>query len=137
MERKLKQGKDAFLSLGDALQRLSELLAYPNIEKNRVFIDAAIKRFEFCIELYWKALKKILLQEGVDTTTPKDVFAKSYQFHLIDDEKAWIDMIDDRNNTSHAYDQEIADEIFQDIKKYSLVMDATYKKLEERFYKKS
>src|SRR5690349_689402 len=116
MERKRKAMKDSFSSLGDALQRLSELLARPEVESDRALIDATIKRFEFCIELYWKALKKILFQEGIETTTPKDVFAKAYRFHFIDDEEVWIEMLDDRNNTAHTYDEELADEIFHDIK---------------------
>jgi nucleotidyltransferase substrate binding protein (TIGR01987 family) len=65
--------------------------------------DAAIQRFEFTIELFWKILKKVLFHEKIESTTPRDTLSKAYQYKLIDDEEVWLAMLDDRNNASHAY----------------------------------
>ncbi len=45
-------------ALGKALQRLDESLAYDLAQP--LVVDACIQRFEFCIELTWKTLKKCL-----------------------------------------------------------------------------
>ena len=49
-------------TLGRALDRLREALAEP--EGNPLAVDGTIQRFEFAIELSWKALRRLLLREG-------------------------------------------------------------------------
>ena len=44
--------KDYFDSLGDAINRLQEVLDHPNIEESDIIRDAAIQRFEFAIEMF-------------------------------------------------------------------------------------
>ena len=95
--------------------------------------DAAIQRFEFVIELYWKTLKKILAYEKVESTTPRDVLSKAFQFNLIDDEDAWLATLDDRNNTSHMYSQEEAKRVFSRIKAYLPVLRKTYDTLKDAY----
>lgn len=119
-------------NLENALSRLEEILAYKDIEKLDHLQDAAIHRFEFTIELFWKVLKKILLEEKVDTTTPKDVLSKAYQYKLIDNEEAWLSMLDDRNVTSHIYHQETAREIFHRIKDNFPVLKSAFLRLKEK-----
>lgn len=125
--------KDYFENLGSAIKRLEEVLKHPDLTKTSYLQDAAIQRFEFCVELYWKVLKKFLAYEKVDATTPRDVLQKAYQFGFIDDEKIWLLMMDDRNKTSHVYKEEVAYEVFKNIHKYWPVMQRTYQKLQERF----
>ena len=95
--------KDSFEHLGNALARLHEFLEQKDIKTNEFLRDATIQRFEFVIELYWKIIKKCLLYEKIETDTPRDVMAKAYQFGLIDDQKVWIAMLEDRNNTTFSY----------------------------------
>ncbi len=132
MEKEL--WKDYFDSLGEAVNRLGEMLEHPDIQKIDYLQDAAIQRFEFCIELYWKVLKKFLSYEVVETTTPRDVLKKAYQFKLIDDEKMWLQMMHDQNRTSHVYKQEVAKQVFQNIMIYWPVIKKNYEKLKEKFY---
>lgn len=108
--------KDYFDNLGKALSRLNEALEHPELGSTEIIQDAAIHRFEFCIELYWKVLKKILFYEKIESTTPRDVLRKAYQFKLINDEEQWLSMLDDRNNTSPIYKQEDAKRVFDNIK---------------------
>lgn len=125
--------QDSFENLGNALARLNEVLQLPNLDSIDYLQDAAIQRFEFTIELYWKILKKFLAYEKIECFTPREVFSKAFQSYLIDNETIWLEMLDDRNNTSHAYKQEVARRIFLNIKKYYPVMATTYKKLQDRF----
>ena len=125
--------KDDFGNLGQALKRLSDVMRHPDVDKNDFMQDAAIRRFGFVIELFWKVLKKILNYEKVESTTPRDVLAKSFQSKLIDDEAVWLKMLDDRNNTSHVYRQEDAQSIFKNIKDYLPVLDKTYEALKKNY----
>lgn len=109
MDKSLWQ--DYFENLGNALNRLKEVLSLENINQLDYLQDATIKRFEFVIELYWKVLKKFLSYEKIESNSPRDVLRKSFQFNLIDNENIWLQMLDDRNNTSHVYNQEDAKKI--------------------------
>lgn len=44
------------------------------------------------------------------------MYSKAFQLGYIGDEKSWLAMIDDRNKTSHVYDQEDAQQILERIK---------------------
>lgn len=127
------QWKDYFYTLGKAIDRLQEVINHPQLNEIEYLRDAAIQRFEFTIELFWKVLKKVLSYEKIDATTPRDVLSKSYQYKLIDDENIWLRMLDDRNNTSHAYKEEEAKIIFEHIKKYLPVFQSTYLMLKDRY----
>ena len=82
-----------------------------------------------------KVLKKILAYEKIDSTTPREVLKKAFQFNLIDDEDLWLKILDDRNNTSHVYKQEDADRVFKHIKMYLPVFEKTYSNLKKKYNK--
>ena len=125
--------QDTFQSLAQALQRLKETLTSPLIDKDLNYRDAAIQRFEFTLEAFWKALKRYLSYEKVDVNTPREVMQKAYQFSWIDDESVWLDMLDDRNKSSHVYSEDEAQRIFQNIRNtYYPVMQRTYDRLQEK-----
>ena len=57
----------------------------------------AIQAFEFCFELSWKTIKRILSQKGVDVRSPRDAFREAATNNLIDDPKIWFQFIEKRN----------------------------------------
>jgi nucleotidyltransferase substrate binding protein (TIGR01987 family) len=79
---------------------------------NRVVLAGAVKAFEMVYELAWKLLKERLARAGHETGTSRDVFRKAYQVGWIDDEATWLEMIRDRNDTVHTYNEQLAREIF-------------------------
>jgi nucleotidyltransferase substrate binding protein (TIGR01987 family) len=98
-----------------ALFRLKDALAQP---KNEFMRDATIQRFEFTFDLSWKLLKTILKDEkGVLCHSPKDCFRQAYKSKLIAYEKAWLEMTDMRNLTSHTYNEDTAEEIYSALPK--------------------
>jgi nucleotidyltransferase substrate binding protein (TIGR01987 family) len=125
--------KDYFNTLGQAIDRLAEAINHPEIEQNQYIQDASIQRFEFVIELFWKVLKKVLAYEKLEAITPREVLNKSYQYRLINDEEIWLNMLSDRNLTSHVYKQEDAKRILKHIKTYLPVYQATYKELKDKY----
>jgi nucleotidyltransferase substrate binding protein (TIGR01987 family) len=96
--------------LEKATSRLEEALKLP---KDAVVRDSAIQRFEFCVDLSWKYLKQYLKAEkGVVANTPKDVFREAYTAGMIAYSDVWIELVDMRNETSHSYDEAVADRIY-------------------------
>lgn len=118
----------SYEQLGKALHALSISIKKP-ADPDRTHIDATIQRFEFTIELYWKTLKKILATRGEIADYPKDILKASYKGHLIDDESIWLHMINDRNLTSHTYNEKLADEIYLRITNYYPILQSSYEKL--------
>ncbi len=52
--------------------------------------------FEFCIELFWKTLKKICIAEQFHPTSPKQVLQSAFEMELIQDNYIWQAMINDK-----------------------------------------
>lgn len=118
----------AFSKLGKALLALQVIVKKP-MEADRSNIDATIQRFEFTIELFWNLLKRILQKKGVEVLYPRDVLQEAYTGKLIDNEQIWLNMLRDRNLTSHTYDEKLADIIYNNIKTYYPILQQTYDKL--------
>lgn len=125
--------RDYFESLGDAISRLEEVVIHPELASLEILQDAALQRFEFTIELYWKVLKKFLAYEKIEATTPRDVLSKAFQYRLIEEEDIWLRMLDDRNKTSHIYKREEAKKVFENIKTYLPILKQSYGKLQLKF----
>ena len=100
-----------------ALNRLNEAIEESkNNTKSTTLKDGVIQRFEFCYEICWKVMKMYLENEGIEEAkSPRSTFREAFKVELIDDGEAWIDMLKDRNLTSHVYDEEMAIEIYEKI----------------------
>jgi nucleotidyltransferase substrate binding protein (TIGR01987 family) len=71
-----------------------------------------IQAFEFTHELAWNVLNDYLRDQGfVDLKGPKDATRTAFKNGLIDDGDTWMAMIASRNQTSHTYNDDLADEI--------------------------
>lgn len=95
--------------------RLLESVAQP---ENALIRDAVIQRFEFTLETVWKALKLYLEHQGFECGGLRQTLKKAFLENLIPDaEEAdiWLQMLEDRNLTSHAYDETLAICIYQNI----------------------
>ena len=95
-----------------AVKSLEKALNEP---KNDITRDASIQRFEFCVELAWKTARKIT---GTATTAPKQVIREMAQSGLIDDASLWLEAIDQRNLSSHTYNEELAEKVYAFIKTF-------------------
>jgi len=101
--------------LQNAARRLREAVAQP---ESGLVRDAVIQRFEFTFELGWKSLKLFLERQGVECGGPRSTFKKAFAESLIDSREnadKWLRMLDDRNLTSHAYDEAPARRIFNHV----------------------
>jgi nucleotidyltransferase substrate binding protein (TIGR01987 family) len=118
--------------LGDldrALMRLDEALAVPATAP--LAIDGTIQRFEFVFELYWKAMKALLelASPSADIGTARSVIKAAYAAGWIDDEAAWLDLLDMRNATSHTYREAVARDIYRRIALHAPMLRSTFPRL--------
>ncbi|MEJ6949642.1 nucleotidyltransferase substrate binding protein [Natronospora cellulosivora (SeqCode)] len=116
--------KEKYLDFKNAYQRLDEALAIQ--DQTDIVIDGTIQRFEFTFELSWKLMKYYLEYQGFqDVKSPRATIRTAFQEGLIIDGEAWIDLMVDRNKTSHLYDEKEARKIFKKIQ------DSHIKRFEE------
>ena len=83
-------------------------------EKIRGFIeDSCVKRFGFTVETSWKIMKKFLkLEYGKSDAelTMNNIFRFMEGYNLISSWESWKNYYNHRNNTSHEYNQDKAQE---------------------------
>ncbi|OPJ61885.1 nucleotidyltransferase substrate binding protein [Clostridium chromiireducens] len=126
MDKRLNEKLNDF---GKALLRLSEAIdESKNNSKSSTLKDGVIQRFEFCYEICWKLIKYYLENEGIqEAKSPKSTFREGFKIGIIEDGEDWIDMLNDRNLTSHVYDEEVALDIYEKIiSKYFRQMNDMY-----------
>lgn len=102
---------DKLVNLRKTLGELKKFLSRP-IEDERD-VAGIIQAFEFTFEQSWMAIQKFAASHGVDIGNPKAAFAYAMQnkWIPIPDEQRWLDLIKDRNLTSHTYEQNLAQEV--------------------------
>jgi len=99
--------------LGKAFQNLKKGVAQADDDLTE---DGVIQRFEFTCELLWKTIKVFLKERGVIASTPRDILQEAFRLEWLSEEKTYLNMLEDRNKTSHIYDQETSREVFERIK---------------------
>jgi len=100
---------DPFLKAYDSFSEALDI-AKSDLEK-----AGCIQRFEFCYELSWKMLKRVLTYKGIDENSPRDVFRAAGREDLIDDPEIWFEFMKKRNLTTHTYNEDVAVEIYESL----------------------
>lgn len=116
-----------------ALATLAELVKLP--APSVVERDAAIQRFAYSFEAVWKAVQLHLKQvEGLVMTSPKGVIRASLQTGLLDEAETRqaLQMVDDRNLTSHTYHEDLAKLIFSRVSDHARLMQIWVERLGAR-----
>ena len=110
--------QEKYAQLTTAVARLREALDdYHNSPLDSIR-DGVIQRFEFTTELAWKTMREYLLDQGyTEINSPKAVVRQAFAFGMLEDEKAWVNLLTDRDLTSHVYDEQTAKEIFEHIER--------------------
>ena len=95
--------------LEQAVSRLEDALTRVHDDLDR---DGAIQRFEFTAELLWKTLSTLLEFQGISCQSPRNCIKLAFRHGLIADDEVLLDMIEDRNRSSHVYNEKTAEAIF-------------------------
>ena len=96
----------------------SQLAEFPELgELNKFEKQGLIQAFEYTFELAWKTLQDLLKNEGYQNVSgPRSVIEHSFQAGYIRDGEEWMEMLKRRNEASHTYQEEVAEQISSSIK---------------------
>jgi len=123
---------DSLTNLESAVGKLEDALKIP--KDRELVVEGTIQRFEYTIELTWKTLKRALDYEGIHPKSPRETLREAFKIGWLDDNDAWMAMLDQRNTTSHVYlHEELAEDNYEDIKKVTPILRATLDLMLERY----
>ena len=109
----------------DALGRAVKIGNPSETEKGGI-----IQFYEVTFELAWKTIKDYLEAGGYIVKSPREAIKQAFQIELIFDGETWLEALDDRNLTSHIYDEQKVNKIVGRIKEsYFPVLIKLYNEL--------
>lgn len=110
-QQRLNNFRKALLQLDEAMDLMSQR-PLSKLEKQGV-----IQGFEYSYELGWNTLKDFLVWQGIEGITgSRDAIREAFSTGLIADGQGWMQMLTDRNRTSHTYNEETAEAILLNIR---------------------
>ena len=109
--------KQRFHNYTNALQTLTEAVELGQQRPlTKLEKQGLIQGFEFTHELGWNVLKDYLESKGfTGIIGSRDTTRLAFKNALVADGDVWMDMIKDRNQTSHTDNLDVAERIAQDI----------------------
>ena len=126
--------KYRFRNFARAFSLLSEALEGEVDDLNDLEKEGVIQRFEYTFELSWNTLKDRLEYDGVvmQSFTPRNVIRTAVATGLVVDGQTWINMLEDRRNTSHRYDVGLLESVLSNIQNnYLPILEALHRRLSE------
>jgi len=127
MERIILRRKMLIKAL-DSLERAIEQIeeVEPHHKYYVALRDSVIKSFEYSMDTFWKFLKQYIeVKHGLETpASPKPIFKQCLELNIItpDEHAACLDIVEDRNMTSHTYNETLAERIAQDVPHFYTVI---------------
>lgn len=129
---KILRFEDSLINFRNALVRFKTTIEgkshYEQDGYGDIFLDIAVKRFEFTFEMAWKTCKRALDYFGFNCKSPRECLREAYSQGILSDENIWLNMLEQRNLSAHVYDGISVGEINSDLVKY---LDA-FEKLQEK-----
>ena len=130
--------EDAVAQLEEALDIYDSDLALDHPRLKRHLRAAVIQAFEFTYELSFRMLKRYLELASanpaeIDELVFNDIIREAYRQALLRSElPAWVEFRRNRGTTSHAYNEEKAQEVFESVPDF--LQEARYllNRLQER-----
>lgn len=111
--QRLNNFRKALARLNDAVET-AQTRALSELEKQGV-----IQAFEYTYELSWKLLQDYLRWQGYEHLTgSRDVTREAFAAGLITQGETWMRMLQDRNLTSHSYNEETANAILTNVQSH-------------------
>ena len=130
-EISLKALEKAIMAYKIGLETYAKALAHETVARGndqaprltqigQLLRDGVIQRFEFTFDLARKLTKRTLFDifKREEYDYRNDVWREAARYHLIANAEDWIKYHDNRNMTSHSYDEIIAHEVFQDLEAF-------------------
>ena len=102
--------KQRFSNFEKALNQLTKFIEKG--ELNEFELQGLIQCFEYVYELAWNTLKDYLEAENYQNIKgPRSAITTAFKIGIIEDGEGWMQILKDRNISSHTYDEEITNKI--------------------------
>jgi nucleotidyltransferase substrate binding protein (TIGR01987 family) len=98
-------------NISPLLKAFSKVEAFRVNDKTDQEKAGTIQAFEYCFELTWKIMKRLLEERGRIANSPKETFRMAALEGFISDPEIWFDFLQKRNLTVHSYNNEYADKV--------------------------
>ncbi len=127
-QQRLSNFRRVLAQLNDAVELMQQR------ELSRLEKQGVIQAFEYSYELGWNTLKDFLVWQGLEGIVgSRDTIREGFSKGLIEDGHGWMQMLTDRNRTSHTYNEETAEAILENIRKqHHSLLKALVKTLADR-----
>ena len=104
---------------------------------NEFVVSGIIYKFYIQFEFGWKVLKELLRYEGANQTatgSPREIIKTAYAYFDFIEENIWLEMLRDRNDTTHIYNEEAAQKLVEKIlHRYIAVFVTLEQHIRERY----
>ncbi len=130
--RKLNDLEAALANFRDSLTL--EPALFPDLVADNIK-SGQIQKFEFTVELLWKTVQVFLYEvDGVDVITPKSVAKEFVEagYSDYDAYELFIRAVNDRNQLSHIYRQEMAESIWQRLPEYIRMVEQIIRAMQSK-----
>ena len=114
MEDKEIRWKQRFINFDKSFRLLERTLQID--DPSEAERGGLIQFYEMSFELSWKLIKDYLESQGFIVKSPREAIKQAYQSEIIGNGELWMDALNDRNITSHTYDEETAKMIVEKIR---------------------
>lgn len=118
--------------LEQAFERLKKFMQNNKTEQEQAGI---VQAFEYCYELSWKIIKRVLSSKGIEVNSPKDTFREAGRNKIITDVKKWFMFLETRNLTVHTYNVKILEEVMKIIPEFKDELELLINTLEKDYAK--
>jgi nucleotidyltransferase substrate binding protein (TIGR01987 family) len=98
----------------DTINIDSLLRAFRKFEQFRQHLSSeqeqagAIQAFEYCYEVVWKTMKRLLAERGKVVNSPRETFREAALENMIMNLEIWFDFLRTRSLAEHTYEEENA-----------------------------
>lgn len=104
---------------------------------NEFIVSGIIYKFYIQFEFGCKVLKELLRYEGANqaaTGSPREIIKTAYAYFDFIEENIWLEMLRDRNDTTHIYNEEAAQKLVEKIlHRYIAVFVTLEQHIRERY----
>lgn len=108
--------KQRFANFEKAFLQLKQAVDTYDDSADSIIKEGIIQRFEFTHELAWKVLKDFLEYEGYQNITgSRSATRMAFNIDLLENGQVWMEMIESRNRTLHAYQESILEQEYKKV----------------------
>lgn len=93
-----------------------------NYTLNELERAGVVQMYEMTVELAWKLIKDYLETQEMYVKTPRDAVKEAFRVEIIRDADLWLKALQDRNLTSHTYEEIVVDELVRSVRERFLPM---------------